>query len=462
MKKNKRALLSMIVFMTVFCLTFILNIQNPFIKSKEDSSHEKDVVTTESDNMVKETQDARIQSFSYSANETTALGEPYLASVETYEDASIDLKASVSEANETTADMSVEETNQSDEVTEYNALSETAADNMSAERTAAKEEAASDDTDIKDNAVEEPEAKYANIGISIAKDYVNIRKEASTDSSVLGKLYRDSAAKILDTKGDWYYVESGDMKGYVNSEYIKTGIPDDEIVKKYGTKSISVAVDGLNVREKASTDSKKVTVIYMNEVYPVLEIKDDWVKIKIEDENVSGYVKTEFAELIVDFKEAISKEEEEKLRQIEEEERIKNETEVKYNGGVSYSSFDLKLLACLIHSEAGTQNYEGKLAVANVVLNRVKSSKYPDNIKNVIYQSGQFSVASSGSLQKQLDRYDSYSSSSQKLSIKAAKDALEGANNIGNRMHFHSYRAAANKGYDKKSNAVKVDDQLFW
>lgn len=76
------------------------------------------------------------------------------------------------------------------------------------------EDATTDDTKdeaSKDEPVEE--AKYANIGISNAKDYVNIRKSANTDSEILGKLYRDSAATILSTEGEWYYVESGSVVG---------------------------------------------------------------------------------------------------------------------------------------------------------------------------------------------------------------------------------------------------------
>jgi spore germination cell wall hydrolase CwlJ-like protein len=221
-------------------------------------------------------------------------------------------------------------------------------------------------------------------------------------------------------------------------------------------------VDGLNVRKEPSTEAKKVTVIYKNEVYPVVKVKDDWIEIKISDENINGYVKKEFADVLVDFKEAVSKEEEQKLKQLAAEEKAKKETEVVYANGVSYTKDDLRLLTCLIHAEAGSQSYEGKLAVANIVLNRVKSSKYPDSIKAVIYSPGQFSVASSGSLQKQLDRYGSFNSKSQLLSVKAAKDALEGANNIGSRLYFHSYGAAVRKGYDDKSTSVKIGGLLFW
>lgn len=65
---------------------------------------------------------------------------------------------------------------------------------------------------------------------------------------------------------------------------------------------------------------------------------------------------------------------------------------------VSTDSGDLELLAAIIYCEAGGEIYEGKLAVACVVINRVRSSSYPNTISGVIYQSGQFSPASSGRL----------------------------------------------------------------
>ena len=200
----------------------------------------------------------------------------------------------------------------------------------------------------------------------------------------------------------------------------------------------------------------------MNEKYPVMELQEEWVKVDIQDDKVIGYVNREYVELIIDFNKAISKEEEKELLRLKEEERIKKETQIKYRDEVDYTKEELKLLACLVHAEAGNQSYEGKLAVANIVLNRVRSKKFPNTIKKVIYQAGQFTVAKSGSLQKQLDNYHNYDSNSQKLSIKAAKAALEGANNIGSRLYFHTYKAAVKKGYDKKPNSVKLEDHLFW
>ena len=55
---------------------------------------------------------------------------------------------------------------------------------------------------------------------------------------------------------------------------------------------------------------------------------------------------------------------------------------------------DLYLLARLVESEAGNESYETKMMVASVVMNRVADSRFPNTIKEVIYQKGQFEVTS--------------------------------------------------------------------
>ncbi len=90
-----------------------------------------------------------------------------------------------------------------------------------------------------------------------------------------------------------------------------------------------------------------------------------------------------------------------------------------------------ELMASIIFCEAGNQPYEGQVAVGAVVMNRVKSSVYPNSIEAVIYQSGQFSPASTG----WLDRVRS-SRSYTATSMQAAADALAGSNPIGECLYF--------------------------
>ena len=63
------------------------------------------------------------------------------------------------------------------------------------------------------------------------------------------------------------------------------------------------------------------------------------------------------------------------------------------NGAMAASVDDVTLLAALIQCEAGSESYEGQLAVGAVVMNRVRSGAYPGSIYGVIYESGQVTPA---------------------------------------------------------------------
>lgn len=109
-----------------------------------------------------------------------------------------------------------------------------------------------------------------------------------------------------------------------------------------------------------------------------------------------------------------------------------------------YSNSDLRLLSAIISCEAGWECYNGKLAVGIVVMNRVRSSRYPDTVKGVIYQKYQFTPARNGALSRELAEYDQgkFNSRSEKECIKAAKAALSGTKSItanGKKKNFSKY-----------------------
>ena len=81
---------------------------------------------------------------------------------------------------------------------------------------------------------------------------------------------------------------------------------------------------------------------------------------------------------------------------------------------------DLVLFAAILECEAGSSGYDGLLAVATVIMNRVESPRYPNTLKGVIYQSGQFSPTWNGSLNRVLERGPS------SLCYQVARDALNG------------------------------------
>ncbi|MDE6615150.1 MAG: cell wall hydrolase [Lachnospiraceae bacterium] len=98
----------------------------------------------------------------------------------------------------------------------------------------------------------------------------------------------------------------------------------------------------------------------------------------------------------------------------------------------NYSKADLRLMSSIINCEAGIEPYQGKLAVGIVVMNRIKSKDFPNTLRGVIYQSGQFSPVRNGSLNRRLSEYDSgrIKSKQWKTCIKAAKKVLSGQRTI--------------------------------
>ena len=184
-------------------------------------------------------------------------------------------------------------------------------------------------------ATPEPVSVMANVGISIANEYVNIRKKPNTESKILGKLYRGSAATIVETVGDWVRIKSGSVTGYIKSEYLAIGFDAERLADKYGTKLATVTTTTLKVREERNTDCTVLTLVPEGETFEVVKEYDEWVKILVDD-STKGYVSKEYVDLEVEFKEAISiaeeraierarKEAERKAREAEEAARRRRE-----------------------------------------------------------------------------------------------------------------------------------------
>lgn len=186
---------------------------------------------------------------------------------------------------------------------EQKSVEETAEEEASEEAEEASEEA-------------KKESEYANVGISIANNYVNIRRKPNTESKVLGKLYKGSAATILKRKDEWVKIKSGSVTGWINSEFLAIGFDAEELVDTYGTKWATVTCTTLYVREKKSTDSTILTMVPIDETFEIKKEGKDWVKIVVDDgdeaDNATiGWVSKDYVDMSVTFEEAISIKEEE-------------------------------------------------------------------------------------------------------------------------------------------------------
>ena len=128
----------------------------------------------------------------------------------------------------------------------------------------------------------------------------------------------------------------------------------------------------------------------------------------------------------------------------EEEEKTTKKKSEKKDSKKKYTKAELRLMAAIIYCEAGNESYAGKLAVGIVIMNRKTSRGFPNTVKGVIYQRGQFTPARNGILSRALSKYDSgkFSSSAEKQCIKAAKKALSGEKSItykGESKDFSSF-----------------------
>ena len=104
------------------------------------------------------------------------------------------------------------------------------------------------------------------------------------------------------------------------------------------------------------------------------------------------------------------------------------------HGDEFYDEEDLYWLSHVIYAESGNQSLEGKIAVGNVVMNRLESPNFPNTIKGVLYQRNQFSTVSNGTI---------YLTPNEQ-SVVAAKLVLEGVNTAGDSLFFVNPKLSPN------------------
>lgn len=121
------------------------------------------------------------------------------------------------------------------------------------------------------------------------------------------------------------------------------------------------------------------------------------------------------------------------------------------NSGSSSNSSNLNLLARLVYGEARGEPYTGQVAVAAVVLNRVKSSSFPNTISGVIYQQGAFDVVKDGQINL----------TPNSTAIKAAQDALNGWDPSYGAIYYFNPSTATNKWIWSRPMTVTIGRHRF-
>lgn len=271
-----------------------------------------------------------------------------------------------------------------------------------------------------------PEKKEeSSLVMANVKNALNVRSDASEDAEKVGKMYKDCGGVILERRDGWTKLQSGNVIGWASDEYLLFGEEAEALAGDVGRMIATVNTETLRVRMEPDVESGVLGLLPEGELLEVVGDSDEeWVCIDFEGED--GYVSAEY--VVLDFQ----IDEGETLDEIKAREEAEREAKRHVNYGQYTTDADTtKLLAALVQCEAGSESYEGQVAVAAVVMNRVRSGAYPDSIHGVIYASGQFTPALNGKVNAVYESGKIYDSC-----MKAAQEAIDGTSNVGDATHF--------------------------
>lgn len=272
---------------------------------------------------------------------------------------------------------------------------------------------------------EEEEEQQSTLVMANVTSALNVRRDASVESDKVGMLYKDCGGTILERKDGWTKIQSGNIIGWASDEYLLFGDEALELANDVGKMIATIDTQALRVRKAPSTEASILGNLPRGEIVEVLsEAEDGWVCVDYEGKD--GWVSGEYVALdfVIDSGET--------MEEIKAREEAEREAKRHVNYGQYTTDADTTLLlAALIYCEAGGESYEGQVAVGAVVMNRVRSSAYPDSIHGVIYASGQFTPAMNGKVNRVYE-----AGNIKESCIRAAEEALSGVSNVGDCTHF--------------------------
>lgn len=320
---------------------------------------------------------------------------------------------------------------------------------------------------------------YSNKIISYTNERLCMYAEPEYTSDVVGVMYSGTEADIVKRGSEWTEVTSGGVTGYIKNTDVLFGEEAQKIAETIGDKEAVAKSDGLVVYSEASASSSQVAELSKGESVGAYEECDGYVMIS--HEGGYGYVKADGVSISYGLDSAISIEEEKKRQAEEAAAAAKKAAEEaaakaaaaakeKYasvsttaRSSYSASADEIHLLAAIVYWESGWEPANGQLAVANVVLNRVLSSRFSQNtIASVIYAPGQFSgVAENGAPSARFQAVINMSNEqlNQRGCYDAAVTALSGQNNIGDLLFFINVRKA---NYNKYTSYTIINNHCFY
>ncbi|MCR4922768.1 MAG: SH3 domain-containing protein [Lachnospiraceae bacterium] len=299
---------------------------------------------------------------------------------------------------------------------------------------------------------------YSELAMANVEEAVNIRSEASEDSAISGKLFKNCGGRILESKEDWTRIESGDVTGWVSNDYLLFGSEAKKLAQEEVAKVAISKTGSLRLRMEPNEEAKILDLLAEGDMIDVIEEEGDWVKVEYSD-GTECYVSAQYVDISYELSYGKS------METIKAEEAAQKAAANKAEGKSSETGSDNKstevkavataagyddvtLLAALIQCEAGGDIYEGQVSVGTAVMNRLKSGRYGSSLYSVIYAKSQFGPASTGKVAQ-------VAAAGPKAScIAAANEALAGVSYIGNATSFRNVKSG--------HMGVVVGSHVFW
>lgn len=318
-----------------------------------------------------------------------------------------------------------------------------------------------------------PRSIYKGKAVSIEK--LDVFDTTADEAQVIGELPENAIAQVVEHDGEWVKITSGNLTGFVKSEALCFDEEAEAIAVNLVKAVATVSCEEAKVFESVETDAKEITAVSKDTKVDLLNMVAGYYNVALSD-GTTGYISKD--QLIVNYGlqlgktnaelKAIEEAKQQQAAKAAEEARKAEEarqaaakaqaeanaeyqrliashtisgTATTQNAPMTVSEEEVMILACIVDWESNWESYEGKLAVANVVLNRVRSANYANTIKEVVLAPYQFSGAT--------DNAGHWSARFQQLlnngtrnpeNIRAAREALAGVNNIGSYCSFRQWR----------------------
>ena len=243
-------------------------------------------------------------------------------------------------------------------------------------------------------AVKEEHSIFKDICIAKVEEdgYVNVRKKASTEAKVVGKIYGNCGAEVLKEKDGWYKIKSGNVRGWVKAEFFVEGEDAKEYAVDNGYVLATVNESGLRVRKKQSKKSDVISNIYLNETYAVSKYgkTENWIKLAI-DEGVEGWVSTDYIDVKLGYETAITLEEEQAIieAQLEAERLAAEQASIDASIAASQAEEEAQSIAESIANEQTTQyTYENNNLTTTYQQTTQQQTTQQQTYEEVSYDSG--------------------------------------------------------------------------